>query len=271
MRLHAISDLHLASEANRDALAQIAPRGDDWLAIAGDVGETEAHLALAFDALQPKFGQLLWTPGNHELWVQPAGRETLRGVERYERLVAFCRSRGVLTPEDPYAVATFGGRTVRVAPLFTLYDYSFRPDHVEFDQAVAWAREQGVGCVDEIRLAAAPYPGRAEWCHARCAATERRLEQATADGLPTVLVNHWPLLESLARLPRIPRFSLWCGTRRTADWHRRFNACAVISGHIHVRSSKLVDGVRFDEVSLGYPRQWQDRIAPDDCVRRILD
>lgn len=270
MKLHAISDLHLSSEANRDALAGIAPRGDDWLAIAGDVGETETHLALAFDALQPKFRQLIWTPGNHELWALPDGGAAHRGVARYERMVELCRSRGVLTPEDTYPVVTFGGRTVRVAPLFTLYDYSFRPDDVPFDRAVAWAREAGIGCVDEIRLDPRPYAGRADWCHARCDETERRLRDSVGDGLQTVLINHWPLRERLARLPRIPRFALWCGTRRTEDWHRRFNACAVVSGHVHIRASTVADGVAFHEVSLGYPRQWQGRITPDACVRTIL-
>ncbi|GLK57117.1 3',5'-cyclic AMP phosphodiesterase CpdA [Methylopila capsulata] len=269
MKLHAISDLHLAAEANRAALAEIHARPDDWLILAGDVGETEAHLQFAFDALQPKFKRLVWLPGNHELWALPSGTP-LRGVARYERFVALCRARGVLTPEDPYPVETFGGRTVRIAPLFTLYDYSFRPDDVARDEVVAWARETGVGCADEYLLRPDPYPDRDAWCRARCAETEARLAEAAADGGPLVLANHWPLVEALARAPRIPRFAPWCGTRLTADWHRRFNACAVVSGHLHLRSERRIDGVPFHEVSLGNPREWQGRRAPDECVRLIL-
>jgi hypothetical protein len=78
------------------------------------------------------------------------------------------------------------------------------------------------------------------------------------------------LREDLAKLPRIPRFSIWCGTRRTEDWHLRFNATVVVSGHLHIRSTSHRDGVRFEEVSLGYPRQWSDLITPDHCVREIL-
>ena len=59
-------------------------------------------------------------------------------------------------------------------------------------------------------------------------------------------------------LPLIPRFTIWCGTRRTADWHRRFRAAAVVYGHLHPKL-RLLDGVRFHEVSLGYPRQWRYR------------
>jgi hypothetical protein len=68
----------------------------------------------------------------------------------------------------------------------------------------------------------------------------------------------------------MPRFSIWCGTRRTEDWHLRFNAAVVASGHLHIRSTSYRDGVRFEEVSLGYPRQWSGLITPDLCVREIL-
>ena len=57
-------------------------------------------------------------------------------------------------------------------------------------------------------------------------------------------------------LHRIPRFTPWCGTRRTRGWHLRFNARAVVCGHLHIRGTKWIDGVPFQEVSLGYPHQW---------------
>ena len=61
------------------------------------------------------------------------------------------------------------------------------------------------------------------------------------------------------RLPRIPRFSIWCGTRLTENWHLRYRAEVVIYGHLHIRGSYRRDGVRFEEVSLGYPREWRRR------------
>ncbi|MGE3188578.1 MAG: metallophosphoesterase, partial [Vicinamibacterales bacterium] len=85
-----------------------------------------------------------------------------------------------------------------------------------------------------------------------------------------VLVNHFPLRRDLAVLPRIPRFSLWCGTRATEDWHRRFPLSVVVSGHLHMRSTRMLDGVRFEEVSLGYPRQWQAARGLKPYLREIL-
>ena len=85
-----------------------------------------------------------------------------------------------------------------------------------------------------------------------------------------ILVNHFPLRADLAVLPRIPRFRVWCGTRLTEDWHRRFNVEAVIYGHLHLRASHTIDGVRFEEVSFGYPRQWDQRRGIGPYLKRIL-
>src|SRR5438477_9890505 len=46
-RLLCISDLHVASPRNRAFVERIEPRPDDWLVVAGDVGETVAHLEWA--------------------------------------------------------------------------------------------------------------------------------------------------------------------------------------------------------------------------------
>lgn len=267
MKLYAISDLHLGHEANRNALSNITNRPEDWLILAGDVGETAAQLELAFKTLTPRFAQLVWVPGNHELWTLP--KETARGRFKYDELIDLCRSHGVLTPEDPYPIVAIGGKQVRIAPLFVLYDYSFRPSDVPSERALEWANEAGVVCADEVFLHPDPYDGIAEWCHARCELTELWLETYRND-LPTVLINHFPLREDLATLPRIPRFSLWCGTRRTENWHLRFNATVVVSGHLHIRSTSRRDGVRFEEVSLGYPHQWTGSTTLDRCVREIL-
>jgi len=269
MKLYAISDLHLGFEANQRALLEISSRPDDWLILAGDVGETADHLDLAFNILKPRFAQLVWVPGNHELWTLSGSPDAARGRDKYDELVALCRSRGVLTPEDAYPIVTVGGRQIRIAPLFLLYDYSFRPRDIPLERALAWAAEDGIECADEMLLHPDPYSDRAAWCRARCEMSERRLETFRND-LPTVLINHFPLREDLARLPRIPRFSIWCGTRQTEDWHIRFNAVVVVSGHLHIRSTSRRDGVRFEEVSLGYPRQWSGSITPDQCVREIL-
>jgi predicted phosphodiesterase len=270
MNLLAISDLHLGYSPNRHALQRVKPRTDDWLILAGDVGETPRDLELALDILAPRFRRLVWCPGNHDLWTTEAGGPN--GEEKYRRLVEICLSRGVLTPEDEYAVWEGPSERLLIAPLHLLYDYSFRPDHIAPEDAPAWAAAGGTTCADEELLSPSPFPTIAAWCRARCAETERRLERAVREtGLRTVLINHFPLKQTLARLPLIPRFEVWCGTRRTEDWHLRFRAAVVVSGHLHIRSTRMIDGCRFEEVSLGYPRrQWNQASGVDAYIRQVL-
>jgi 3',5'-cyclic AMP phosphodiesterase CpdA len=269
MKLWALSDLHVGHAENRQAIERIAPRMEDWLVLAGDVGETLEDLRFVLATLGPRFRRLVWVPGNHELWTV---RDGLRGEAKYRALVATAREHGVATPEDPFPVFDGGEGPRLVAPLFTLYDYSFCPDGMTPDAARAWALEAGLACADERLLHPDPHPSREAWCAERCVYSEERLTDALArhGECPTILVDHFPLLPELAVLPLIPRFRIWCGTQRTRDWHRRFRAEAVVYGHLHLPSRRVIDGVRFEEVSLGYPRQWHRSHGSDARLRRIL-
>jgi predicted phosphodiesterase len=269
MKLYAISDLHLRGEVNRRALAALPPHPEDWLILAGDIGETEEHLEFALETLTRRFRQLIWSPGNHDLWTMPSEGSGLRGEAKYRLLVSICRTYGVLTPEDPYAPWPGEGSAYLIAPLFILYDYSFRPDYVPLDKAVEWAAESGVICADEVLLQPEPYPSLPAWCAARCRYTEKRLQEVPP-GARLILVNHFPLRQDLAQLRWIPRFAVWCGTRCTEDWHTRFPVSVVVYGHLHRRATHFRDGVRFEEVSLGYSRDWDQWNGVQRYLRQIL-
>lgn len=269
MRLLAISDLHLGHPTNRQCFPSIGASPDDWLILAGDIGETKAHLAFAFEHLASRFARLIWVPGNHELWTTDRSPGATGGEARYQELVALARSFGVITPEDPYPLWPGSDRPLHIVPLFTFYDYSFRPDDLPADQVIDWAAAEGVACADEYLLQASPYPDRASWCAARVAASEARLAALPPD-CATVLISHFPLRRAHAQLPRVPRFAPWCGTRATEAWPRRFRARAVVYGHLHIRRSFEEDGVHFHEVSLGYPRQWDQSRTVASYLRVVL-
>lgn len=269
--LLAISDLHISYPENRALVEQMRPEtDDDWLLVAGDVAEKVADIRWALETLAGRFAKVIWAPGNHELWTHPKETLTLRGVERYDHLVALCRELGVITPEDPYPVWDGPGGPVVVAPLFLLYDYSFLPPGCATkEEGLEYAYGTGVVCTDEQVLYPDPYPSRDAWCRARVAETERRLADLPAD-LPTVLVNHYPLDRHPTDILRYPEFAMWCGTRLTADWHRRFRVEVMVYGHLHIPRTTSLDGVRFEEVSVGYPREWRPRPEPPGRLRRIL-
>ncbi len=304
-RLLAVSDLHVGYPENRAYADSLGP-GDpgDWLIVAGDVGESFADVGFVLASLASRFDTVIWTPGNHELWTLPSDQVALRGVARYEALLKVCRRFGVLTPEDDFPVWDGPGGPVTVAPLFTLYDYSFSPgagtrseptdtepavgrpgdpelpgtdppsasledtrDARRKSAALAAARRSGITPSDEGRLHADPYPSVAAWCRDRVAETERRL--AAVDG-PVVLASHWPLLPGPAAALRHQAYAPWCGTTLTAGWHTRPGVLACVYGHLHIRRSTRHDGVRFEEVSVGYPREWQRRGTAPPPPRVIL-
>ena len=270
-RLLAVSDLHVGYPENKEITAALRPRSDgDWLIVAGDVGEFAADIEWALRMLTGRFAKVIWVPGNHELWTHRREPLELRGVERYRHLVDMCRRLGVVTPEDPYPIWDGDGGPVAIVPMFLLYDYTFMPEGATTKaESLARAYAAGVVGTDERMLHPDPYPTREAWCLARLAETERRLAGLPA-GSRTILVNHFPLIREPTSISRYPEFAQWCGTVRTADWPVRFNALTVVYGHLHIPRTIWHDGVRHEEVSLGYPREWQRRRRAADIPRQIL-
>jgi 3',5'-cyclic AMP phosphodiesterase CpdA len=99
LRLYAISDLHVEYAQNRALLEGLSSLPDDWLIVAGDVGETVEQVWWAWRILAARFARVIWTPGNHELWSSPT---TTAGQSRYHELVEAGRFYNVLTPEESF-------------------------------------------------------------------------------------------------------------------------------------------------------------------------
>ena len=238
--LWAVSDLHVTFRENQAVVDKLLPSDPgDWLIVAGDVAEKIPDVVRTLEPLVERYAKVIWVPGNHELFNRRSERVT--GRARYRALVGELRTLGVLTPEDPFPV--FGG--VTVCPLFTLYDYSFRPLGLSAEQAVARAR---VKLDDEIAIA--PYVDIEQWCRERLDYSASRLERVSGE---TILVNHWPLVREPTERLSEPDIALWCGTEETRDWAVRYRARTVIHGHLHIPERTLVDGITHVDVSLGYP------------------
>lgn len=258
----AISDLHVGHERNQEVVDMLVPEAsDDWLVVAGDIAEHAGQVRATLALLRERWARVIWTPGNHELWTLPSDPCQLRGVERYRYLVSECRAIGVDTPEDPFPIWQGASGSTVVVPMFLLYDYSFRPPRTSISTALAAAHHKGVVCNDEYMLYSDPHPTRAQWCAERVRVTQARLD-VLPDDVATVLVNHFPLAPwPTARLYH-QEFALWCGTTRSANWHLKYRATDVVYGHLHIAGSEMRDGVRFHEVSIGYPRERAWRTAP---------
>ena len=120
------------------------------------------------------------------------------GRTRYEHLVALCRRLGVLTPEDDYVTWTGPGGPVAVAPLFLLYDYSFRPAGAADRGGGARGRVRGGrGLHRRVPAAPGPVAGPAGLVPRPGGADRGPAGRAAGRAPGPVLVNHFPL----TRLP----------------------------------------------------------------------
>jgi 3',5'-cyclic AMP phosphodiesterase CpdA len=268
--LFATSDLHSSFSENRRIIDEMRPEStDDWLIVAGDVDDTFSKIEKTLSLLRRRYAKVIWTPGNHELWTLREDPVQLRGTARYQALVQMCQHNDILTPEDDFAIWPDPSGPVTIVPLFLLYDYSWLvPGTSTKKESLEYAYGTGVVCADEMLLHPAPYPDRESWCSARLKEAEHRL-LALGPDVKTVLVGHWPLVRPPTHALRFPEFAQWCGTARTADWHIRFRAKVVVYGHLHIPRTTHYDGVRFEEVSVGYPREWSKRGKPP-TPRKVL-
>ena len=264
-RLLAVSDLHVGFAENREIVAGLrAPSPEDWLIVAGDVGEFAADIEWALGTLRERFAEVIWVPGNHELWTHRRETLALRGVERYEHLVAMCRRLGVHTPEDPYPVWQDAGAPLVIAPLFLLYDYTFLPDGAA-TKAEGLERAYAAGIVgnDETMLHADPYPSREAWCAARLTETAKRL------GCPQGRNAHDPG-ESLPAGARADQGAALSGVRSVVRHgaHRRL-AAAIQCGRRGLRPSAYPadDLARRDPPRRGVARL-PARVAPPGQASR---
>ena len=231
--LLATSDLHVRHTGNAEVVQRIRPHHPgDWLIVAGDVCDRVSDLAATLGMLRERFDEVIWAPGNHELWSIPGDEGAARGEQRYGQLLDVCRRLGVRTPEDPFLVWRATGRDgdtrdAAVAPLFTLYDYSWRSRGGPLSDELAYAYRARVVATDEVLLHPDPHPDRQTWCRLRVGYSRARLDSVDP-GLATVLVSHWPLHRAPTSILRFPHFAMWCGTTATEDWHLRYGAIAAV-------------------------------------------
>jgi 3',5'-cyclic AMP phosphodiesterase CpdA len=124
--LFAVSDLHCSYPENQRIANDLRPQsGDDWLIVAGDVGEIFGETESALRLLRQRHAKVIWAPGNHELWTHREDPIQLRGDARYQALVQMCQDNDILTPEDEFAVWPGPTGPMTIVPLFQLYDHSW--------------------------------------------------------------------------------------------------------------------------------------------------
>src|SRR6185369_8567150 len=114
MRVFATSDLHTDYKENFNWLAQLSDTAyrDDALIVAGDVSDRLEIIRETLLLLGSKFRHLLFTPGNHELWVRNVEFDS---IEKLNQILRLCEELGVST--KPLRLDDLW-----IVPLFSWYD-----------------------------------------------------------------------------------------------------------------------------------------------------
>lgn len=80
MNLYAMADLHIGHRHNWQALEALPHDPDDWLIVAGDIGETEVHLVDTVRLLTERFAKEVSLG-------YPQHRQAERGIAAYLRKI----------------------------------------------------------------------------------------------------------------------------------------------------------------------------------------
>ncbi|XP_044465450.1 acyl-carrier-protein phosphodiesterase PptH-like isoform X2 [Mangifera indica] len=116
LRVFVISDLHTDYSENMRWVKSLSPKRHkkDVLIVAGDVAETFNNFILTVSLLKDRFQHVLFVPGNHDLWCRYEGDDFLDSLEKLNKLLDACRGLGVET--NPVVIDGVG-----IIPLFSWY------------------------------------------------------------------------------------------------------------------------------------------------------
>ncbi|XP_030472415.2 LOW QUALITY PROTEIN: uncharacterized protein LOC115690261 [Syzygium oleosum] len=120
LRVFVLSDLHTDYSENMkwvECLSTLKHKRDVLL-VAGDVAETYNNFVLTMSLLKERFEHVFYVPGNHDLWCRRESENYLGSLEKLEKLLDACKRLGVKT--DPMVIGSLG-----IIPLFSWYHESF--------------------------------------------------------------------------------------------------------------------------------------------------
>ena len=236
MRILAISDLHTDFRENWQLVGQIPEslyRGD-VLIVAGDIADSTEIIKRTLSFLRSRFKMVLYTPGNHELWVR---NEKYDSIEKLFRILRLCNNLDIQT--TPAKV-----NNIWIVPLFSWYDLKFDSDPTD-NELDGWADfhyckwPQGIQQVNEY-LIGLNLPNIKSY-----------------DGTVISFSHFLPRIELLPakemlKFKGLPKVA---GCRLIESQIRELKSVIHVFGHSHINRDCEIEGVRYVQNALSYPRE----------------
>ena len=238
MRVFATSDLHTDYKENflwLSQLSDIAYR-DDALIVAGDVSDRLEIIRETLRLLRSKFRYLLFTPGNHELWVRNAEFDS---IEKLKRILRLCDELDIST--TPLRLDDLW-----IVPLFSWYDGVY---HREMK---AWADFYFCQWPDDAK----PLPDYF------LRLNEPHLKSYDA---PVITFSHFIPRADLLPPKEYLRIS-WLQhvsvCKALDDQIRRLESRVHVCGHTHTTFDLVIDDVRYVQNAVRYPKERRTESFP---------
>jgi predicted phosphodiesterase len=252
MRVFAVSDVHVEYDENARWIDELSTSDytDDALILAGDVAESTRLLEWCLRALARRFRHVLFTPGNHDLWVRGMSYRT--SLDKFARVRAIAAECRVST-----AVSRFG--PLSVVPLLGWYDYSFgRPT------------DDLLGIWMDYRACVWPDGTTMQDVTGHFAA----LNEPSLETTNTVIISFSHFLPRIDVMPSgVPAGKRVIypvlGTTRLEEQIRRLGPAVHVYGHSHVNRCVVIDGIAYVNNALGYPAEAHITARRLACVHEI--
>lgn len=239
MRVFALSDIHVDYDANLQWVRQLsrADHVDDVLILAGDVSHRPSLLLECLDTLARRFRQVLFVPGNHDLWVlgDAQGGDSLLKFARVREAVASCGAGMEPQHLGPWFFM----------PLLGWYDYSFGEPEPQLQQA--WA---------DFRACRWPAHMQPADVAAHFEALNPQVQPPA--GSRVITFSHFmPRLDLIPSIvPKQHRLlDPVLGSTRIEAGLRGFKPEIHVYGHSHINRNVVLDGVRYVNSAFGYPHE----------------
>ncbi|XP_078427374.1 uncharacterized protein LOC144699909 [Wolffia australiana] len=265
-KVYAVSDLHTDYSENMAWVRglSIDSYASSALIVAGDVAETRENFAATMKLLKDRFRRVFFVPGNHDLWLRKEKGLFLHSLEKLNALLDVCRELGVET--SPAVVGDVG-----IIPLYSWYHQSF-----DKEKDVSGIRIPSIDtvCKDfyacKWRQELSPKDTSLAICFDSMNEVHRdSIEQIQQNALHIITFSHFVPRQDLCpekrmlfypNLPKIIGSDLLEERLRLIHGANGQPSACHVFGHTHFSWDVELDGIRYVQAPLAYPRERKRRM-----------
>ncbi|XP_059647238.1 uncharacterized protein LOC132293683 isoform X1 [Cornus florida] len=264
-RVFVLSDLHTDYSENMTWVKGLSTieHKKDVLLVAGDVAETYNYFVLTMSLLKDRFDNVFYVPGNHDLWCREKD-DYPDSLEKLDRLLDACRGLGVLT--NPVIIDGLG-----IIPLFSWYHESFDR---EKDITGFRIPSLEMACKD---FHACKWPGElsngdaslALYFDAMNDRNQNTIKEIQRSCTQIISFSHFLPRQELCPekrmlfYPKLPKIiGSDCLEARIRSIHGVEGGVSMchVFGHTHFCWDAVLDGIRYVQAPLAYPRERKRRM-----------